>query len=76
MTQAQMILNYLRCGKSITHKECEKVFGATRLAARINELRKNYEIEDVFEKNKNGSYHKRYFLKRYSNKFKNRMKNL
>lgn len=38
-SQRDLILKYLESGKSITQIEATEMFGCTRLAARINELR-------------------------------------
>jgi hypothetical protein len=46
MTQADGILNWLLQGRTITQLEAIDQFGCTRLAARINDLRKRgYHIQ-------------------------------
>ena len=38
MTQKQLVLDYMREHGSITHRQCERYCGSTRLPARIKDL--------------------------------------
>lgn len=67
-TQADDVLKYLQSGKSLTHREAEDELGITRLAARVNELKKKRNVdiksEPVRVKARNGriTYIARYSL--------------
>ncbi len=39
MSQRDQVLAWLRRGKSITHRQAEYLFGCSRVAARVGELR-------------------------------------
>lgn len=53
-SQREMILDYLENGYSITQMEAIELFGCTRLAARINELRdEGYPIKSKMISSKN-----------------------
>lgn len=52
-TQCQQIVDYIAAYGSITAKEAEDQFGCMRLASRIGELRKKYNIITKIEKGKN-----------------------
>ena len=53
-SQREQILQYLKNGNSITQMEAIELFGCTRLAARINELRdEGYPIKSKMISSKN-----------------------
>ena len=53
-SQREQILQYLKNGNSITQMEATEMFGCTRLAARINELRDaGYPIKSKMISSKN-----------------------
>ena len=57
MTQTEQIRNHLLEGKSITPLDALRDYGCFRLAARIDELRKEgLEIQTVKEKRNDKSY--------------------
>ena len=61
-SQTDAILDHLKCGKSITHREAEHLFGCTRIAARVNDLRRaGYDIRTNMERHNKGR-HARYWL--------------
>lgn len=45
-SQNQRILDHLMSGKNISSMLAFKMFGCTRLASRINELRQHHDIKD------------------------------
>ena len=62
MTQTEQIRNHLLEGKAITPLDALRDYGCFRLAARIDELRKEgLHIETVKEK-RNGKSYARYIL--------------
>ena len=62
MTQTEQIRNHLLEGKSITPMDALREYGCFRLAARIDELRKEgLEIKTTKEK-RNGKAYARYAL--------------
>lgn len=63
MTQADLILDYLKSGRSITPLEALNLFGVFRLSGRILELREaGYPIETEII-HENGKHFASYFLK-------------
>jgi hypothetical protein len=61
-SQSLQILMHLNKGKELTHYIAENTFGCTRLAARINELRKaGFDIQTRFIK-KNGRRYASYWM--------------
>lgn len=54
MNYNELILNHLRSGETLTHKDAERLFGCARLGARICELRQmGHEIMTTMEDGKN-----------------------
>ena len=51
MSQKQKILNYLQQGRSITPMDALLIFGCSRLAARIKELKKdgNHIVSEMIQ---------------------------
>ena len=48
-SQNQAILQHLQAGHALTHKDAMRMFGCSRLAARINDLRmRGYHIVTEF----------------------------
>jgi len=63
MNQSDTILNYLKKHESISPVEALTVVGCFRLAARINDLRKQgHNIETKLKKDMNGRRYARYEL--------------
>ena len=63
MNQSDTILNYLEKHESISPVEALTVVGCFRLAARINDLRKQgHNIETKLKKDMNGRRYARYEL--------------
>lgn len=63
MTQAQQILRHLESGKTVTDLDALNLFRCRRLAARINDLRREgHEIRTEIEKTANGARIARYSL--------------
>lgn len=46
MSQKERILEYLKQGNTLTHLECEDMFNCSRIAARIDDLKKEGEPVD------------------------------
>lgn len=62
-TQVKEIITYMRSQGSITSMDAFRIFGITRLAARISDAKKmGYNIQSVPEV-KNGVRYARYYLK-------------
>jgi len=51
-SQTKQILSYLKTGKSITALDALKMFNCFRLAARIADIRNDYNIKTEFSKGK------------------------
>ena len=63
MTQKIEILTHLQQGKSISAAEAVTVYSCYRLAARINDLRRDgHEIKSVVKTDMNGKRYARYSL--------------
>lgn len=66
MNQCEQILDYMKRFGSISTMEAFTDLDITRLNSRIHDLRKEYEIEDKWEKRKNRlgqvKHYKRYYL--------------
>ncbi len=66
MNKTEQVLKYLKEGHSITSWEAIQKFGATRLSSIIFELRKKFDIKDVFyediDRYGNLCRYKKYFL--------------
>ena len=63
MTQNEKIVEFIERNGSITSRDAMLSLNIYRLASRINELRKIYDIETVNEQGENGKYYARYFIK-------------
>lgn len=63
MTQKEAIVDYIDRHGSITSRDAMIHLNVYRLASRINELRKVYDIETVNEQGENGHIYARYFIK-------------
>ena len=59
-SQCQLILDYLKAGGELTPIEALNKFGCFRLAARINDLRKEGHFIDTVWKKRNGKKFARY----------------
>jgi hypothetical protein len=64
-TQAKVILDHLLTGKPLTALDALNQYGCFRLAARIHELRKDHEIEEVMVE-RNGKRYASYFIKTFT----------
>ncbi len=64
-SQAQEILDHLLTGKPITALDALQEYGCFRLAARIHELRKQYDIEEVVVR-RNGKRYAQYFIRTFA----------
>lgn len=65
MTQNQMLLRHFKRKKTISSFEALLVYGITRLASRIDELRQQgYQIETIMKKDENGKRYARYRFSR------------
>ncbi|MEE0060466.1 MAG: helix-turn-helix domain-containing protein [Acutalibacteraceae bacterium] len=53
MNQEFIVLQYMKDHKGITSMEAFKNLGITRLSAKIFELRRGYDIRDVWEESYN-----------------------
>lgn len=60
-TQAQAILDHLLTGRPLTALDALNDYGCFRLAARIHELRKEHQIEEVMVE-RNGKRYASYFI--------------
>lgn len=61
-TQAGRILAYLQAGHRLTALEALDLFGCFRLAARIHELRENWEIQERTVETASGKRIAEYYL--------------
>jgi hypothetical protein len=64
-TQAKVILDHLLSGRPLTALDALNEYGCFRLAARIHELRKEHEIEEVMVE-RNGKRYASYFIKTFT----------
>jgi hypothetical protein len=64
-TQSKVILDHLLSGRPLTALDALNEYGCFRLAARIHELRKEYEIEEVMVE-RNGKRYASYFIKTFT----------
>ena len=65
MTQKETILRHLKRKKSISSFEALLVYGITRLASRIDELRQDgHDIETIMKKDEKGKRYARYRFSR------------
>jgi len=68
MSQTEMVLQHLQSGKTLTSLEAISLFGITRLASRINDLKQTEEGEKIRSyfvevKTRHGKAHvKRYYM--------------
>ena len=63
-TQAKVILDHLLTGRPITALDALNQYGCFRLAARIHELRKDHEIEEVMVE-RNGKRYASYYMRSF-----------
>lgn len=65
MTQKETILKHLKRKKTLSSFEALLVYGITRLASRVDELRKDgWNIETVMKKDEKGKRYARYRMAR------------
>lgn len=62
MDQASQILTYMKRGRSIDPMTALRLFNCFRLAARINELRVEYDIKREMARTREGKNFARYSL--------------
>ena len=63
-TQAKVILDHLLSGRPLTALDALNEYGCFRLAARIHELRKDYEIDEVMVE-RNGKRYASYYIRSF-----------
>lgn len=63
-TQAKVILDHLLTGRPLTALDALNQYGCFRLAARIHELRKDHEIEEVMVE-RNGKRYASYYIRSF-----------
>ena len=63
-TQAKVILDHLISGRPLTALDALNEYGCFRLAARIHELRKDYEIDEVMVE-RNGKRYASYYIRSF-----------
>jgi hypothetical protein len=63
-TQAKVILDHLLTGRPITALDALNQYGCFRLAARIHELRKHYDIEEQIV-TRNGKRYASYYIRSF-----------
>ena len=62
-TKTKNILNHFKSGRSLTHIECEHLFGTYRLADVVHRLRKKgYGIKTELSRDVNGCTYSKYRL--------------
>lgn len=66
-TQCKMVLEHLKAFPGITPLEALELYGCSRLASRINDLRKEGYIIETNIVRKNGKHFAKYVLKGHKN---------
>jgi len=62
-SQAKRILAYMQAGNRITHREAETLFGSSRLAARISDIKaEGHTIQSEMITLPNGKHVKAYWI--------------
>jgi len=74
MSQKSDILEHLQKGNTLTHLECENLFNCSRIAARIDDLKKEgHAVKSRMIRTRTGKYVAQYFYDMPVDLFSDRM---